>query len=83
VFKNGGPVRVSINQTSYQNVRRELDAYALWKFDPKLGLRISLNNLLRQDNVFASSYVTDGAVLRRSAVAPSGVTVRAMVELKF
>jgi outer membrane receptor protein involved in Fe transport len=83
VFKNGGPVRVSINQTSYQNVRRELDAYALWKFDPKLGLRISLNNLLRQDNQFASSYVTDGAVLRRSAVAPSGVTVRAMLELKF
>jgi outer membrane receptor for ferrienterochelin and colicins len=83
VFRNGGPVRVSINQTSYQNVRRELDAYALWKFDPKLGLRISFNNLLRQDNVFASSYATDSGVLRRSAVAPSGVTVRATLEMKF
>lgn len=83
VFRNGGPVRVSINQTAYQNVRRDLDAYALWKFDPTLGLRISLNNLLRQDNVGAGSYASDTGVLRRVVITPSGVTVRATLEWKF
>ena len=41
VFKNGGQVRVSVNQISYQTVRRDLDLYALWKFNPALQLRVA------------------------------------------
>lgn len=35
VFRNGGYARVSGTQATYQSVRRELEAYLLWKLDPK------------------------------------------------
>jgi hypothetical protein len=46
---------VSANQISYQSVRRDLDLYALWKFDPKLQLRVATANLLAQDSIGESS----------------------------
>ncbi|MGB9107337.1 MAG: TonB-dependent receptor, partial [Telluria sp.] len=60
VFKNGGFVRVSGNQISYQSVRRDLDLYALWKFNPKLQLRVATANLLAQDTITQSAYTTPG-----------------------
>nr|WP_314547770.1 TonB-dependent receptor [uncultured Massilia sp.] len=84
VFKNGGPVRVSLNQYSYQSVRRDLDLYALWKFDPKLQLRVAGANLLAQDWIGASSYVTPdvGSQSLRS-VTPGHRMVRATLEMRF
>ena len=83
VFRNGGPVRVSLTQSVYQNVRRDLDAYVLWKFDPKLQLRVSFGNLLGQDNFNTSSYADASGILYRATRQPSGVSARATLEYKF
>jgi outer membrane receptor for ferrienterochelin and colicin len=82
-FRNGGPVRVSAQQTSYQSVRRDLDVYALWKFDPKLQLRLALSNVLGQDWVSASSYAEPGMLVTRANISPAYVTARATLEVKF
>jgi outer membrane receptor protein involved in Fe transport len=84
VFKNGGPVRVSFNEYSYQSVRRDLDLYALWKFDPKLQLRLSGGNLLAQDYISASSYVTPGVGSQSERSVGKGLrTGRASLEIRF
>jgi outer membrane receptor protein involved in Fe transport len=84
VFKNGGQVRVSANQISYQSVRRDLDLYALWKFDPKLQLRIATANLLAQDTISESSYVLAGNGTQSTrTITPLYRSVRATLEMKF
>jgi hypothetical protein len=49
VFRTGGPVRVSLAQSSYETVRRDLDVHVLWKFNPKSQLRFTASNVLAQD----------------------------------
>jgi outer membrane receptor protein involved in Fe transport len=84
VFKNGGEVRVSSNQVSYESVRRDLDLYALWKFDPRYQLRLAASNLLGQDYIVASSYTQAGSGTQRSrTIYPGKPTVRATLEMKF
>ncbi len=55
-YKQGGTVRVSDRQTNFLVARRELEAYALYKFTPKQQLRLAFTNLLGQDFVNRSSY---------------------------
>jgi outer membrane receptor protein involved in Fe transport len=84
VFKNGGFVRVSGNQISYASVRRDLDLYALWKFTPKLQLRVATSNLLAQDTVSQSSYITPGEGSQTSrTLTPVHRSVRGTLEMKF
>jgi outer membrane receptor protein involved in Fe transport len=84
VFKNGGEVQVSSNQLTYESVRRDLDLYALWKFDPKRQLRIAASNVLDQDYLSASSYTVAGQGTQRSrTVYPGSATLRATLETKF
>ena len=75
--------RISLTQTSDTSVKRVLDAYALWKFDPKTQLRVSLANVLRQDNVGVSGYFDQNGTLRLTTSVPTYVTVRAALELAF
>ncbi|WP_051971374.1 TonB-dependent siderophore receptor [Massilia sp. 9096] len=84
VFKNGGEVRVSGNQVTYQSVRRDFDLYALWKFDARRQLRLAASNLLRQDFISASSYTSpDGSVQRSRTIYPGFTMLRATLELSF
>jgi outer membrane receptor protein involved in Fe transport len=84
VFKNGGQVRMSANQISYQSVRRDLDLYALWKFDPRLQLRLAAANLLAQDYVSESSYGQAGnSTLSTRTLTPLYRSVRATLEMRF
>jgi len=84
VFKNGGFVRVSGNQVSYQSVQRDLDLYALWKFTPKVQLRVATVNLLAQDTVSESGYLTPGEGTQTSrTLTPVHRSVRATLETKF
>jgi outer membrane receptor protein involved in Fe transport len=82
VFKNGGEVRLSANQLGYESVRRELDLYTLWKFNPKLQLRVAGSNLLGQDYINASSYTlaSDGTQRSRT-IYPGSPTLRATLEM--
>jgi outer membrane receptor protein involved in Fe transport len=83
-FQNGGPVRISQNQYGYAGVKRALDLYGVWKFTPKVQLRMSLANTLRQENVTASTFVSeDGSRLTDTTFTPTFVQVRAMLETKF
>jgi hypothetical protein len=84
VFKNGGHVRVSGYQISYQSVRRDLDLYALWKFDPKRQLRVALSNVLNEDFLVDNKYQDERiGTQTRSVIFPNSVRVRATYELKF
>jgi outer membrane receptor protein involved in Fe transport len=84
VFKNGGEVRLSENQVSYESVRRDLDLYALWKFNPKVQLRLAGSNLLGQDYINASSYTLAGDGTQRSrTIYPGSPVLRATLEMKL
>jgi outer membrane receptor protein involved in Fe transport len=84
VFKNGGPVRVSAEQVSYESVRRDLDVYVLWKVDAGTQVRVAGSNLLGQDYVSESSYAVAGSGTQRSrTVYPGWAGVRMTVEMKF
>ncbi|WP_317203843.1 TonB-dependent receptor [Janthinobacterium sp.] len=83
VFKNGGAVRVSERQRAYVSVRRELDVYALWKFDAKNQLRMALSNLLAQDEYSESSYSDASGVLTRNSTTAGRVQARLTMEMKF
>jgi hypothetical protein len=50
-YRSGGPVRISSGQIDIDAYQRELDLYALWTLGPRTKLRLSANNLLRQDLV--------------------------------
>ncbi|MGJ9419556.1 TonB-dependent receptor plug domain-containing protein [Massilia sp. CMS3.1] len=83
-YKQGGQVRISDRQTSTIIARRDLEAYALYKFNPKQQLRVALSNILGQDFVNRGSFaeVGRGLVVRESRFK-AGPSVRATLELKF
>jgi outer membrane receptor for ferrienterochelin and colicins len=82
-FKNGGPVRLSDKQSTYVSVRRDLDLYALWKFDPKNQLRIAFQNLLGQDSMGENTYTDSNGTTRRVTRTPGSAVLRATMEMKF
>ncbi len=83
-YRSGGPVRVSLNQRSYFRPRRDLDLYALWKFDARQQLRVALSNLMGQDFLAENTYMDDSiGAQTRSFLYPGPVRVRATYELKF
>jgi len=87
-FRNGGPVTQALTATSYQrsyqSVRRDLELYGLWKFDPKNQLRVVFTNVLAQDFLNeTTTYDVREGTLRRASVFPGDVSVRATMEMKF
>ena len=83
-YRRGGPVRMSLNQRSYVWPRRELDVYALWKFDAQRQLRFAAGNALSQDFQNESTYEDPRLGSQtRSFTFPQGVRYRATYELKF
>jgi hypothetical protein len=64
-------------------VRRDLDLYALWKFNPKLQLRVATANLLAQDTISQSSYTTASGTQTSRTLNPVHRSVRATMEMKF
>lgn len=83
-FRNGGPVRLAVNQAVYVTPRRDLEMYGLWKFDPKNQLRIGLSNILAQDYISGNTFVNkSGSSVRRTTVTPGEAILRATMEMKF
>ena len=82
-FKNGGPVRISVTQSSYQSVRRDLEVYGLWKFDPRNQLRVAVSNILRQDYIAQNTYSDAFGSVHRTSIFPGVVVLRATMEMKF
>ena len=82
-FRNGGPVRITQQQSAYTTPRRDLDLYALWKFNPKNQLRLAVSNLLAQDFESSTVYTDANGTIARNAISPSSPQARATMEMKF
>ncbi len=82
-FKSGGPVRTSPTQGTYVNVRREVDFYGLWKFSPKNQIRLTLQNILRQDYYNETAYFDANGSLTSTNRFPSSMHVQLNLEMKF
>lgn len=83
LFKSGGRVRLSANQTAYLNVQRDLELYALWKLTPTRQLRLAAMNVLGQDFVNEGSYTGTYGVLRNRTTNVNHASLRATLETKF
>lgn len=82
-WQKGGWVRISDAQSQYQWTRRDLDAYVLYKFNPRYQLRVSANNLLGQDNASDRIYRDAAGTSRETSFSSGFVRVAANIEMKF
>ena len=82
-FRGGGPVRVAADRSEALPVRRVLDAYALWKLDARTKVRFSLQNILRQDYVEATSHFDETGRLDLVTTTLTGTSIRVAVELSL
>ncbi|WP_245714227.1 TonB-dependent receptor plug domain-containing protein [Janthinobacterium psychrotolerans] len=82
-FTGGGPVRITPQQYAYSSPRRDLDLYALWKFNPKHQLRLAVSNLLAQDYESNSAYADAHGSMIRAGVSGTAPQARATMEMKF
>ena len=82
-FRTGGPVRITERQSAYTSPRRDLDLYAVWKFDAKNQLRLAVMNLLAQDFESNTSYTDASGTIARNGISSSSPQARATMEMKF
>lgn len=82
-FRSAGYVRLSAEQAVFASVRRDLELYGLWKFDPKNQLRVALINVLAQDIINESIYYSGTSVSRDETTFPQPAQIRATWEVKF
>ena len=83
-WRQDATIRVSERQTAFLKGRRDLEAYALYKFTPKQQLRVAMSNILGQDYGNRHSFLeNNGSLVVRNLTFPAGPSVRATLELKF
>ena len=83
VFRKGAWTRMTAAQSAGSWNRRYLDIYGLWKLNAKQQLRVTMGNLLAQDNIVANEYREAAGSTTRTTVAPGFASVRALFEQKF
>jgi len=82
-WQKGGWVQLSEAESQFQQTRRDLDAYVLYKFNPRYQLRISAYNLLGMDNPSDRIYRDAAGTSRETSFQPGSVRVGANLEMKF
>ena len=82
-WRQDATIQVSERQIAFLKGRRDLEAYALYKFTPKQQLRVALSNILGEDFVNRQTFIEPGRVVVRNLRFPAGPSVRATLELKF
>jgi outer membrane receptor protein involved in Fe transport len=82
-YQEGGWVQVSEAQSQRQMTRRDLDAYALWKLDQHLQLRVSLANILGTDNTSERLYADESGLSRQASWQPGYMRTGVNLEMKF
>jgi outer membrane receptor protein involved in Fe transport len=82
-WQKGGWVRISDAQSQFQQTRRDLDAYLLYKFNPRYQVRVSANNLLRQNNPTDRIYQDAAGTSRETGFSAGYARVGANLEMKF
>lgn len=82
--RRGGRVDPSAERSFYTHARTDLEAYAAWRFNPKLQLRLAGSNLLGEDNFFEPAYIDPArGIERRGWTYPESPTLRATLEMTF
>lgn len=69
-YVEGAWTRTSVTDSGYNSSRRDLEAYVLYKFTPKIQLRITARDLLRPDNVNASNFIGPGGTYDSTTTSP-------------
>ena len=73
-----------VTQTSTTGIKRQLDLYGLWKFNPNAQLRLSANNLINSDYRTGGSVIDDRGIMHSSDVdARTYTTWTLRLELKI
>ncbi|HYC37076.1 MAG TPA: TonB-dependent receptor [Usitatibacter sp.] len=62
-YRTGGFIRSSFTQLAYSSPVRSLDFYAVYRFSPKMLLRVFASNLLAQDTHRVDAYSAGGRLL--------------------
>ena len=69
--RGAGTVRVSPQQVIYRSINRQWEAFALWRFSPKVQVRLSVQDLLAQDNLQLNRFTeASGVVTERNSIDP-------------
>ena len=82
-YRGGGMVQVSQEQSRQMFARRELEAYALYKFGPRMQLRVALNNALDEDNLGYARYRDASGISESWSRNPDSRRLQANLEIKF
>jgi outer membrane receptor protein involved in Fe transport len=82
-FVSGGWTRTSAYESSYGGVTRDLEAYALLKFDALRQLRVTARNLLAPDRPRGSVYADALGATQRLATSATYRSLRMQYEQKF
>lgn len=82
-FVRNGEVRVSPFESAYGSDNRSVEAYVLWKMHRNAMLRLSVANILRQDDIQRTTYVYDSLAVQKRSERPTYAVMRAIVEWKF
>ncbi|MBV7536746.1 TonB-dependent receptor [Duganella sp. sic0402] len=79
-YKASERERQSAQTLSSTSPKRELDLYALWKWQPKTQLRLSASNLLHQHATENYDYIDAKGATRTMRLTPTSASVRIMLE---
>jgi outer membrane receptor protein involved in Fe transport len=82
-FRSGADSRTSINNFESYPARREVDFYGLWKSTKKDQVRLTLANILREDNGGTSRYVDATGTRGDTGRTRSRMEIRVNLEMKF
>jgi outer membrane receptor protein involved in Fe transport len=82
-WQKGGWVRISEAESQFQQNRRDLDAYLLYKFNPRYQVRLSANNLLGQDMPSDRIYRDAAGTSRETGLTAGYARVGVSLEMKF
>ncbi|TFW27327.1 TonB-dependent receptor plug domain-containing protein [Massilia horti] len=82
-YQGGGWVQISEFQSQRQQSKRALDAYALWKFDSRVQLRLSLANILNTRNTSERLYQNAEGLSRQTSFQPDYTRTGLNLEIKL
>lgn len=82
-FVTGGWTRTAMFQSSYAGVTRDLEAYALYKFDAQNQLRFTARNLLAPDRLRGLVYASPLGTTEREFAGATYRSLRLQYERKF
>jgi outer membrane receptor protein involved in Fe transport len=83
VYRRGGWVQISAQESQLVDSRRDIEAYGLWKFSPRYQARISLANLAQRDSRAYRQYLDASGRLVSSSVSPNFTRISLSLETKF